>query len=168
MKFKSIIKSAVVLFVSCTMLSSCASGPEFNQKAIATDSKHSRVVVYRPGSFNGVVIGYPVMVDGRPIGKIYNHSYKSEILNPGRHVLSVKSNNGMLTRSFVVRPGQTDFFKFQLTHSYPAKDVAITAAGTVLLATTGFGFYSAGHFGSKLNQVPARLALREVQGSKRS
>src|SRR5690349_18043740 len=76
--------AAVLAYVSCGR----ASGPAF-PGIPAASSGRADVYLYRRHSYAALLQPFTVLVDGQPVGKLFNASYLKLSLPPGAHRLEV-------------------------------------------------------------------------------
>ena len=98
-------------------LSGCATPPGAaftDAKAAAADK--TSVYIYRRDRLFAAAMSFPVEVDAKPVGALYNASFLNLNLEPGKHTITVKP--GGFAKDFSLDtqalPGSTQFVEFDL------------------------------------------------------
>lgn len=92
--------AAVLAFASCGR----ASGPAFAGLSAAL-SGQAEVYVYRRHSYAALAQPFTVLVDGRPVGKLFNASYLKLSISPGAHRLEVAPGGMAKTSQLALHAG---------------------------------------------------------------
>jgi Protein of unknown function (DUF2846) len=132
----------LVLIAATTALSGCVTtreGADFasaSQSAGAPRAGQGRIVVFQEQAYGGLFDqGYPITLDGAPMGELKTGTFLYLDRSAGRHQLSVNQWDfpGVTRQDISVAPGRTYFFLVK-----PSERSKALQAGTTVAGLTGF------------------------------
>lgn len=146
------VKKLIISFLFFVISSSYAS--HYNRNY--AQENFSELYINPEHGFVGCLASYKTFLDGEYLGKLGMRGYLQKTTYPGHHVLTLKLIQGNLDTEIILKPRYAYYFKVIQNLSYTGTDAAISAAGVIVGAKTGVGFYSPGKVSSRLVLVAVR------------